>query len=335
MKAFDYMKEQDTGTLSLDNYRECAKASRLHMCSLILKESYHGKKTGFLAPDKLSDQKIHFIGLACEGIARQCIEQKHKVKTKSWGFEQESKKSDAQNILDSILAFAYPYISRAKKWTDMNKRLTSSDDGFKNFQLSPEILPMGHEDKLELRVGVKIDEQGKESSAMVEVWRDDTRVYFEHKGVWFCKSIVSECELVDMMNAECRLTLSATGKAGETHPKLFTVYSPSGKEHRGRPVYWLHGTVPTSDYCKSVNMYALENGTWGVMDDLYVITLPHVEKHGREPRLRSIDQAPHPALCQEWEYRKWDEKTQNARYKRGDISVTFRQPSKRKTKKLN
>ena len=40
-------------------------------------------------------------------LCEQNSKQKKNIKTKEWGFTKESKKADAQNVLDSVLAFAY------------------------------------------------------------------------------------------------------------------------------------------------------------------------------------------------------------------------------------
>ena len=81
----------------------------------------------FLTSDQLPINKITLIGETFEEVARKSIEQKKSVKTTTWGLQIDSKKSEAQDVLDSILKFAYPYISRAKKLNDMNKQLTKQD----------------------------------------------------------------------------------------------------------------------------------------------------------------------------------------------------------------
>ena len=93
----------------------------------LLKESYHKGRKFFLTSDQLPINKITLIGETLEEVARKSIEQKRNVKTTSWGLQIDSKKSEAQDILDSILKFAYPYISRAKKLTEMNNHLTIDD----------------------------------------------------------------------------------------------------------------------------------------------------------------------------------------------------------------
>ena len=77
------------------------------------KESYDKGRQIFLTPDQLPASKVTLIGETLEMVARKCIEQKKNVKTSSWGFESDTKKSEAQDVLDSILKFAYPFVSRA------------------------------------------------------------------------------------------------------------------------------------------------------------------------------------------------------------------------------
>ena len=294
MKAFHYMDEQDE-KISIENYKECSKAVKLQMFSKILRSSYDQDRKIFITPERLQENQVLLIGKALEKIARKCIDQKENVKTKSWGFEKDSLKSEAQNCLDKILVLAYPYISRAKKLTDLNKQITMSDDELYKFRLLPELLPMGHEDKTKMTVGVITDEKGEKEIAIVAVWRDDTHVYFEHKGVWFYKPIISESAPVDMEDAESRITLSATGRAREESPGYLGDYTITGKEHGGRPVY---------RNSEGWYLYTMESGAWGVSGYVGI----------SEPPMRSITPAPCPALCREWEYYDYG-------YKPGYVSV--------------
>ena len=162
MKAFHYMDEENK--ISVDDFKECAKAVRLHMFAIILRASYDRERKIFTRPEKLQENKALLIGRALEKIARSCIEQKENVSTDEWGFFNSSKskiqiKSEAQDCLDQILKLAYPHISRAKKFTDIKKQLTMSDDGICKFRLLPEFLPMGYEDITQLIVGVQTDER--------------------------------------------------------------------------------------------------------------------------------------------------------------------------------
>ena len=254
----------------------------------------------FISPDKLPSTKLSYILRELEDITSRSSEQKDNVKLKSFGFFTIAKKSEVQDLLDSILKIAYPYISQARKLTDMNKQLEYSQDGL-NFSLLPEALPMGYEDRTPVIVGVQTDEHGVQSVVKVNVWKEKTRVYFEYKGIWFYKPIISESEPVDMEDAESRLSLSATGQAGEKWSVLLGDYSPTERDHRGRPVY--------SD-SNDRYLYCLEDGGWGVSASVGY----------SEPRMRSTSPTPSPALCQHWEYRE----PCQSEYKPGDISVTFK-----------
>ena len=194
-KAF-YYANGDHGKISLDSYNECAKAVKLHMFAMILRESYDTDKKVFINHYKLSDNKVSLIGRALERIARQCIKQKKYVKTKSWGFEKESIKSDAQNVLDSIFAFAYPYISQARKLTDINESV--SNDGHLKLRLLPEFMPMGQEDKTQLIVGVQTNEKGEKSLSRIQIWRSENHVYVEYEGIVFYEAITSESEPMNL-----------------------------------------------------------------------------------------------------------------------------------------
>ena len=267
-KAYHYMKSH-SGKMSLESYKETAKACRLHMYSLILRESYDNDKKVFVTPDKLSDKKVNFIGRALERIVRQCIEQKKKVKTKSWGFEQDSVKLDAQNLLDSILAFAYPHVSRAKK----------------------------------LIVGIKTDEKGEKTTEKIEVWRDETLVFFESNGARFHKPIISEDEPVEMEDAKpVDFTISATGGAKEKWSRYLGDYTFTEEKNFSRPVY--SGN-------KGMYLYSLESGAWAVGYSV----------NDSKPWMRSMTEAVSPFLCQQWEY--WDT-DDGYKYKPGDIAVTIK-----------
>ena len=160
-----------------------------------------------------------------------------------------------------------------------------SDDRICKFRLLPEFLPMGYEDRTQLIVGVQIDEKGDKSVARIAVWRIETHVYFEYKGVRFQKPIISESEPVDMEDAVYpeTLTLSATGGAREEWSWHLGDCSLTEEEHRGRPVY----RDGDGGY-----IYCLEDGAWGVSGRV----------GDSRPAMRSTSPAPSPALCQHWEY---------------------------------
>lgn len=285
-------------------FRECCKAIRLLIFATILQASYDEERRVFISPDKLPTTQLSFILRELEDIISRSSEQKKNVKLKSFGLFTVATKSEVQDLLDSILKIAYPYISQARKLTDMNKQLEYSQGGLK-FSLLPEALPMGYEDKTQVIVGFHTDENGKNKSVVkVNVWRSVKFVWYEHQDAMFYKSIISECEPVDMEDAKSGhpgpFTLTATGWAGRVWPKYLGDYSLSEEEHRGRPEY-------RNSY--GSHLYSLENGCWGV----YEIVGDSV------PDMRSTSPAPCPALCQHWEYWYFIGK-----YKPGDIKVTFK-----------
>ena len=186
------------------------------MFAIILDASYDEEKRVFLSPDKLPPNKMNFILLELKKIIGRSSEQKDNVKLKSFGLFTVAKKSEVQDLLDSILKIAYPYISQAKKLSDMNKQLEYSHSGASlNFSLLPEALPMGYEDKTPVIVGFQTSEDGKKFVVKNNVWKEETYVFYEHKDAIFYKPIISEAAPVDMEDAKSGhpgpFTLSANG----------------------------------------------------------------------------------------------------------------------------
>ena len=82
------------------------------MFAIILDASYDEEERVFLSPDKLPPQKLNLILLELKKIINRSSKQKDNVKLKSFaGLRTVAKKSDVQDLLDSILKIAYPYIS--------------------------------------------------------------------------------------------------------------------------------------------------------------------------------------------------------------------------------
>ena len=112
--------------------RGILKASRLLIFATILQASYQEENRVFISPDKLPADKMNFILLELKKIISRSSTQKENVKLKSLGgFFTVAKKSEVQDLLDSILKIAYPYISQARGLTDMNRELehSSSNSG--------------------------------------------------------------------------------------------------------------------------------------------------------------------------------------------------------------
>jgi len=243
-----------------------------------------------------------------EKIARSCIEQKENVDSTFWGFgEKKSVKSEAQDCLDQILKLAYPHISRARKFNDIKKPLKMSDDGKFKFCLLPDLLPMGHEDKTQLIVGVQTDEEGEKSLAKIGVWRTEKFVWYEHQDTVFYKSIISESEPVDMEDASGPvhlgpITLSASGEAEETKSAFLLDYILFWEEHNDRPVYSNNEIVELH----RKYIFSTEDGCWAVSRNI----------GDDEPDMKSTSPAPCPTFCQHWEYRH------DGEYHPGDIMLT-------------
>ena len=285
-------------------FRECCKAIRLLIFATILQASYDEENRVFLPPNKLPSKSLDFIRRELEDIISRSSEQKKNVKLKSFGFFTVAKKSEVQDLLDSILKIAYPYISQARKLTDMNSQLeySRSGSGLK-FCLLPEALPEGYEDKIAVIIGFKKEEDGIKSVVKINVWRDRDFVWYEHKDAMFYKLISSECEPVDMEDAESGhprhpgpFTVSLRGRAREKRPEYLGDYTITEKEHRGRPVY-SDGRSHT-DY-----LFSSEDGGWAIS------TIVGYSK----PRMRSTTAAPSPDLCTNWLH-----------YYNGDITVTIK-----------
>ena len=305
--AVHYTK-QNKNDFSIESYRECAKATRLLMFGHLLKESYDKAKKVFLPPDQLPTKKVTLIGQTLEMIVRKSIEQKKKVITTSWGIlriQDDSKKSEAQDILDSILKFGYPFISRAKKLTtDMTNELKIQDfsSNHHKFGLLPDVLPMGREDATQLTLGFSNDSDGKKSLVKVIVWKEEDSVWCEYENFMGHVKLESQTGKVMMELPVPRpLKLIATGDARKRFLGGLGDYriAITKGQHEGRPVY-----TNSEDW----NLYSLPDGTWGVDCDV----------GDSQPEMRSTDKATSPDLCQNWEYK--DHRDGN-KYKHGDVKV--------------
>ena len=149
-------------------------------------------------------------------------------------------------------------------------------------------------------IGIKTDNKGIKTLEKITVWRTETYVYFESNGAWFYKPIISESETIDMEDTvPAGYTVSATGRAGEKWSSCLGDYTIICMEYCGRPVY----------KNRSLYLYSLESGAWEVAPSV----------GSSKPALRSIKEAPSPALCQQWAYRD-DEK----KFKPGDVEVMFK-----------
>ena len=305
--AFLYAEKNE---LSVKSYRECSKGIRLFMFGHLLKESYDKRRKVFLTPEQLEVSQVSLIGETLENIARKCIVQRENVKTTNWGFESDFKKSEAQDILDSILKFAYPYISSAKKLTNTNQHLkiqdlTSSD---RQIRVLPDLLPMGYEDGTQLTLGYITKSDGRKSVVKVNLWRGTDSVWCEYEK---CKSSVKiesdTGEVVIELPCPGPFTLSVTGRAGMQWPDYAGEFSITEEEHSGRSIF-RHSDGKTM-------LFGLEDGGWGVSRELGF----------HKPAMFSNTPATNPARCQDWQYWYHDD---GWKYysSNGNITVTYNNP---------
>merc|ERR1712038_184231 len=278
-KAFYYA---DGSNISVNSFKECAKAAKLKMFAAILKGSYDRQEKVFLPPHKLPPNKVAQIGLELENIAKQCLQQRSNVKTtKLLMLSSSSKKSEVQDTLDSVLKMAYPYISEHKQLS--SRKLSLANEDSIQFSVNLALLPMRYEDRTELVVGVVTDQRGnKKSVVKVHVWRGEHSVCYEQNSKIFCKrftnetnvarpllarvgssglvkkaNVVGEDNVVDMSDAAlmCSITLSAsgTGAAAEGWASFLGRFVATGEVYQEAPVYR-----------NSVGMYLYRHsdGTW-------------------------------------------------------------------------
>ena len=319
--AFCYIDGKD-GKFSVESYRECSKAVRLLIFATILSESYDENKKCFLTPDKLPSKKVSFIGKILEEIAIKCIEQKKNVKITSWAKEDSSKKSEAQDILDSILKLTYPHISRAKKLTDWNKQITQDLPSSPIvFCLLPDLLPMGYEDMIQLILGHVVGSNGNKSFIKVNVWREADKVCCENimKQRSFSWIRPGSEEVKMKVPGPCPGPLTLSAPSGEVRDKLALFlgdYSLTsiGNWPMTRPVYKKEDSYTRiSDGRKMATVYpatylvSQEDGTWAI---------------GRlgdsQPLIKSTSANICPSLSQQWVFR---EGVDNSKYKSVEINV--------------
>ena len=208
------------------------------------------------------------------------------MKTKSWGFEKEKKKTQAQKCLNQIHKLASPYISRAKKLLNPNKQLAMSLGEHYKLHLLPELLPIGYDDRTEIIVGVQSTEKQEEKSIVkFGVFRREDNRVVSYDGKFYFKPIISESEPVVMGSAACPwpITVSASGWAKEKCSWLLGDFTITKQKHHDHTVFRSRG----GHY-----LFSLEGGAWAVG-----LTVDEGELE-----MRSTTEAPSPALCPHWQY---------------------------------
>ena len=240
MKGLDYAGD------SVESFEECAKATRLIVFSTILRHSYDEGRRCFKPIFMLSEEKQKLIGDKLEAIVEELSKRKDKVKTTGI-FGIKAKKSRVQNMFDSVLKIVYPYVSQARKWTDMKRKVRCSV----KLPLMPKYLPDGKEDSAEMIVGVR----DGSSAVRVNVWREKDIVYCKYGAKTFRKTIKHEPKLLMFGLDQCPgpITLRLTGAAAKEWPLDQGEYHLTDQEHNGAPVYRnSHGRY----------LYTYGDGTW-------------------------------------------------------------------------
>ena len=280
---------------------------RLVMFGKILYESFDRKKKMFISADKLAQNRLSNIQGEFDDIVNQNWEQKEKVKLKkTFHIKVDSdSEAEAQNLLNSILKITYPYISQARKLTNMNKLQENPSGARLKFSLLPEALPFGYKDKTSVIIGLYMNYNGNMSVVTVDVWKSKKNVYYEHQGKSFYKAFSSnsKSEPVDMEGADsASLTIYLTGKAQEEWSEFHGDYKLIEDKDKDKPVY---------RNIKGKHLYCQKDGTWAV-------SFIKGETH---PVLKSSPAAASPALAQTWEYRE----VMGSDYQAGaeDIKVTY------------
>ena len=228
---------------------------RLKIFATILDASYDENQNVFLPSHKLPENKVEMIGTELERIVKKCLEQRSNVNTKKMFMENASKKEELQEILDSVLKMAYPYISEYKKLTQMKRRLTMADSV--KFSLIPVLLPMGFEDRTDLVIGVMSDAENKRTSAVkISVWRQKSAAFYQYHLNTFIMKFKTETEIVEMASARpfCTgtITLRAAGAAA-MWPRCLGDYVSTGEEYHGAAVF-----RNSEGRC----LYAYKDGSW-------------------------------------------------------------------------
>ena len=275
----------------------------------------------FISADELPQNMLSNILGEFEDIVQQISEQKNKVKLKKM-FRQVASESEVQELTNSILKITYPYISQARKLTNMNRKIQENPSGARlKFSLLPEALPLGYKDKTSVIIGLYEKDNGNMSVVTVDVWKSKKSVYYEHQGKSFFKAFSSKSEPVDMDEAEpASLTVSLTGKVQEAWSRSafhgeYQLTEPANqdkgkdkenqdknndKKNQNKPVYKnTHGN----------HLYCQKDGTWAMS---FITGDTH-------PVLRSTPAAASPALGQTWQYRE----VMGTDYHAGDIKVTY------------
>ena len=222
---------------SVESFEECAKATRLIVFSTILRHSYDEERQCFKPIFMLSEEKQILIGEKLESMVEELERRKANVRIRIF---ETKVKSRVQDMFDSVLKIVYPYVSHARKWTDM-KRIVEKKV---KLPLMPKYLQDGEANSAEIIVGVR-DES---SVVKVNVWREKDNVCCKYEAKIFRKAIKQNSELVNIVwvldLCPGPITLSLTGTAVLKRPEYDGEYVVTDQEHNAqlatmsRPARW-------------------------------------------------------------------------------------------------
>ena len=173
IQAFHYGERK---SLSIQEFDSSMKAMRLQITSTVLVESYSKEQEQFVPFETLSTGQRRFIAIELEDIVMKSLELLTKVNTKTATFFSNlSKEAKTQDILDSVLKLAYPYLSDIRGWTNFKTLITQNQKTLV-IQVMPMFLPFGEDDAVVVKVGVRQVNNVPEIVKM-KLWRDKHQVY--------------------------------------------------------------------------------------------------------------------------------------------------------------
>ena len=174
--ATDAFNKISDKNIDMETFADCVKSVQLLVFSKLIRESYDNEQKIFLPFSKLSQDTKDVISRFIIRNVDKCITLKDNVNIPILTFDKEKKRSTIQNMLDSILQFAYPYISQANKWTDFENKI--QEDNLVSFKVNARYLPMGVEDRTEVVVG-----STKSEFVRFFLWRDENTSYASYGGL--------------------------------------------------------------------------------------------------------------------------------------------------------
>ena len=229
--AFNKIADEN---IDMETFADCVKAVQLLIFSKIISESYDSKQKIFLPYAKLSKDTKEVISRFIVRNVDKCISLKGNVEVSMFSFDKAKKKSIIQDMLDSILQLAYPYISQGNGWTDLNSKILNLVANCKvKFEVNPKYLPMGEEDKTQVIIGKTVSE-----IIRCYMWREEDFVFTEHGN----EKVKVQCA-IDKLSSVCctipyekHLVLSSANTLIWKRHAVVGQYEYGG-EHNGYPYY--------------------------------------------------------------------------------------------------